>query len=142
MSFTSLTEGHPLSPEHIATLFQERHPTGQLPHFTDLFKDIQFTTRRTEEFLAFYTEIDNDFVYDKQSGLYLVAIHAKHEHLMANLYWYYTGKGAVSLYDASDAYILEGHGMFKSRAGRYIYKGASFQVPQGLQSIARDITDL
>lgn len=91
-----------------------------------------------QEFVAYYTDIDTDFVFDVRSGRYLVGMSGSHIDLLAALFRYYGGI-EPDKYLAADEYVRSGMGLFKSRAGHRIYRGESFVVPAELFSIQRDI---
>lgn len=93
-----------------------------------------------EDFLADYHRVDTDFVYDQRSGLYFVGTSSAHVTLLAQLYYYHTGKALGDFFEDADRFVLEGYGLLKSRAGHgWVYKGENFAMPAALDSIARDM---
>lgn len=107
-------------------------------NLSDVFANVHKTFNTHQEFVAYYTDIDTDFVFDRRSGLYLVGMTGNHVDLLAALYHYYGGT-EPNKHLAADEFVRLGMGLFKSRAGHRIYRGESFEVPPELSSILRDI---
>lgn len=107
-------------------------------HLNDMLANVHKTFNTHQAFVAYYTDVDTDFVFDLRSGLYLVGMTGNHVDLLAALYHYYGGT-EPNKYLAADAFVRSGMGLFKSRAGNRIYRGESFEVPSELNSILRDI---
>lgn len=127
-----------LTLEQACLLLKSANAFGAEVPFVELLKDVTLIFDNHLDFLAYYKKIDTDFIYDTTSGLYFIGVKGKHVDLNAELYRYYV-RHVNDVYQASDLYIEEGYGMFKSRGGRKIYKGASFVVSSELRSIQRDI---
>lgn len=106
----------------------------------EMFCGVKEVFQDHASFLKYYTAIDTDFVYDKHSGLYFVGIrNITHVDFMATLYNYYTGRLAKDNFLSADQYILEGLGMFKSKAAHKIYHAQDFHLPVELKQIYRDM---
>ena len=114
---------------------------GRVFEDSRLLDRVSFIFDAHSDFLQIYTKKDVDFIFDKKSGLYFVDCRLKHVELNAALYRFHV-KDVKDDYEASDAYILEGYGMFKSRAGNFIYKSSNFVVSSELKSIYRDLRNL
>ena len=126
------------SAEHVISALQESHPARAEVAFRDLLSGVSHVFFAHKDFVVHYTHVDTDFIYDKQANLYLAGIPGHHVDLMAALFWYRGGVESDK-YEAADRFILDGHGLFKSRAGNRIYRGPTFVVPAELRAIARDI---
>lgn len=118
--------------------FQDNHPNGTPVPFVLELGSVHYIYDSAEDFLAHYKRIDVDFIYDKTSGLYLVGFTGEHVKLLSALYRYYGGREKDNYY-ATDKYVLDSLGMFKSRAGPRVYKSEAFVVPQELSPLKRDI---
>ena len=80
-----------------------------------------------EEFIKTYTFHMTDFVYDKKSGVLFAGI-CTHVILMRELYNIINPDSSDILpSDAADNYILEGHGIFKSKAGGCVWYSLEFK---------------
>lgn len=124
--------------DHAAPLPPNTELNELAKRLNDIFANVHQTFNTHQEFVAYYTNMDTDFVFDRRSGLYLVGITGSHVDLLAALYHYYGGT-APNKYLAADEFVRSGMGLFKSRAGHRIYRGESFEVPPELASILRDI---
>ena len=118
----------------IAFLY-ERFPDKD---YTSLVSSSHIVYYTHEDFEKAYTFEDFDFVYDAATGLYFREVIIKHVSLMAELYKFHVGSDSNDIYFLADQYILEGHGMFKSKAGPKIYHSKNFKIPP-VQSIKRDL---
>lgn len=131
-----------MSPETATTAATPLPPNAALDqlsqHLNVVLKTVKKTFNNHQDFVAYYTQIDTDFVYDRRSGLYLVGMTGDHVDLLAALYHYYGG-AEPNKHLAADEFVRSGMGLFKSRAGHLIYKGANFEVPSELFSLMRDI---
>ena len=122
----------------VAERFKRRHPQQASVRFLDELASVSLVFCTHAEFLVYYKRIDTDFVYDRTSDQYLVGVKCQHVDLRASLYRYYGGVEPDN-FEAADQYILRSMGMFKSRAGHRILRGADFVVPAELRPIFRDI---
>lgn len=92
-----------------------------------------------ESFLEFYKKTYCDFIYEVQSNTYYCLIIEDHNKVMAQLYTETTGDSRGNSWDRADKFILEGSGMFKSRASDKIFTSENFEFPKELWSIQRDV---
>lgn len=119
---------------------QSSHPLRAKVDFVRELAEVDRIFFSHEEFLADYHRVDTDFVFDHRSGLYFVGTRSAHVTLLAQLYCYHTGKELGDFFEDADRFVLEGHGLLKSRAGYgWVYRGERFDVPAALASIARDM---
>ena len=129
-------------PERVSRL-EAAHPHHAAVTFQQALAGARLAFADAAEFLDYYTRIDSDFIYDATSGIYLIEFGLageRHEPAMAALWQYYNEANSdLDRYEMADRYILDGLGMFKSTAGPYIYRGASFAVPSALHTIQRDV---
>lgn len=119
---------------------QQAHPHLQSVGFVGELEKASLIFDSHADFLAHYKRIDCDFVFDKASGLYFVSTNGQHADLMSELYWYHQGARATQdKFEAADRFVLDGLGLFKSRAGRRIFRGVSFETPVELRFLHRDL---
>ena len=136
MDFNTLS---PQALKGVVSRLQMHHPAKAPVTFAEALSNVQKAYYGHSDFLAHYQRIDVDFVYSQHAEVYLVGFTKPHVELMAELFRYYGGDPTLDKYTAADQYILEGYGMFKSRAGTRIYRGEGFHVVPELRSIMRDI---
>ncbi len=108
------------------------------PQLKELYENATHIFNTHQKFLLYYKKIDTDFIYDQSLDTYFVGINGAHVDYLSLLYSYHTNKN-MPKYEASDAYILENYGIFKSTAGHKILVGQSFKLDPALFPILRDI---
>lgn len=129
-----------LSLDEVCARLQASHPQNlPIPDgLREALQEVGVVYAEAEAFLKAYRYRVFDFVYDAQSGLSLAEYRAKHVGLLAALYRYRSGQSG-SAFDDSDEFVLKGYGLFKSRAGNYIYHGEGYKAPPEFWPIARDL---
>ncbi len=80
--------------------------------------DTELITVDYSEFVVHFNKCSCDFIYDARSGLIFSGIQ-RHHMFMSGLYNLYAD-GTGNPYTDQDAYIEQGMGMFKSKAGTRI----------------------
>lgn len=127
-----------ISVQEAVKSLQDLHPTNAPVLFAQELGGVHYIYNNVAEFVAHYKRVDTDFIYDNKSGLFLVGYAGQHVKLMAELYRYYGGIEADDYY-AADQYVLQSHGIFKSKAGPRVYKSADFPLIPELAILRRDI---
>lgn len=99
------------------------------------------------EFIKLYKEDGRiDFVYDQRLQMFFCYLtYTSHETLMRVLYEHYTADLSLRTWDAADKYIIDGHGMFKSRAALHgsVMHGHMFPMSTELRMALRmDLEEL
>lgn len=92
-----------------------------------------------EDFLAHYRSTYCDFVYDQKSGLFYTDFQCEHVMFISDLYLQNGGKETGNHYENQDAFVLNGMGMFKSRAGNAIMCSQDFELPADWWFLRRDL---
>lgn len=92
-----------------------------------------------KDFIEHYRNTYCDFVYDAKSGKFYTDFTTYHVEFIAALYKANSGVSTGTRYDLQDAFVMQGQGLFKSRAGHKVLASDKFELPEDLWFIKRDL---
>lgn len=123
-----------------AETFDEYLEAMDIPKTTDVLIS-PYTNKFTdpETFIGYYRECPCDFVYDAKSGIFYTDFILPHVDFLARLYRENGGEVRGTTFDAADAFVYSGMGLFKSRAGNRILASEKLVLPEALWFIRRDL---
>lgn len=109
--------------------------------YGDVLAGCQQMITDEQQFITMYRHDPRmDFVYDRRLQVFFCYLTtSSHETMMRILYEHYTGDLSMQTWDAADQYIIDGHGMFKSRAALHgtIMHGQGFAMSPELRMAVR-----
>lgn len=92
-----------------------------------------------EDFIEYFRNDPCDFVYDAKSGRYFTNFNIPHVYFLSARFLHNECADTGGVYSNADAYVIQGHGMFRSRAGSKILVSENMVMPEGLWFIKRDL---